>query len=173
MKGRSLILCLSGALLASLVLAAPCQASLTEVTTTVTFNLVGGTNPMATDVEVLYSPVATGFSGLTVTNTGGLNGTVTPSFNSGMNEVDVSFGASSKTTGTGLVFTFLTDSSNNPIGLKNNFLSGVTGNPTNQNLVVSISTSGVVPEPSTFAVFGIGLVGFFAVRRFAKRAKAA
>jgi hypothetical protein len=168
MNGRSL-LCLSVALLASFVFATPSQAGLSQVTTTVTFNLTGGTNPRATDLEIFYSKdVSSGFGGLGVSSTGGLTiHSGSPTFIS-PSEIMFTFNPASATTGA-LIFEFSTNATGVGLG-SGSTLTGVTGAPTDDNLQINVSQA---PEPSTFVIFGVGLAGFFAVRHLRARRKPA
>jgi hypothetical protein len=167
MKGR-FFFCMAAALLAGLAFATPSQAG-TVVTTTVTFALTGGTSPTATDLEIFYSEdVSSGFSGLGVSSTGGLTITGgTPTFTA-PNEITIDFKAAAATTGGGIVFEFTTNATGVGLG-SGSTLTGVTGNPTDNNLHINVSQPSSVPEPLSMSLLGIGMSGLLAFRRFFRR----
>jgi hypothetical protein len=135
---------------------------MTVVTTHMSFFVTPGTGT-ATDFEVTYTPDVTGTaSNVTVASPGGLSG-VTASISGDTLTVD--FTAANKTT-SDIIVTFDTTLAP-PINFATFSVTGVSGGATGTGSV-SV-TSGVVPEPTSVALLGIGLSGFLACRRFFKR----
>jgi hypothetical protein len=159
MTKRSLFLTVAAGLLASVAFATPSQAGSTTVTTTVSFNV---TSPgTASDVEVTYTPgvdpvtLGTAPSGVTLTaDPGGLANTVEAAF-------------SPAASGT-FSFTFTT-ATPGPITFSSASLTGVTAGSSGTVSVGVTASSGVVPEPGSMALLGIGMTGFLAFRRLFKR----
>jgi PEP-CTERM motif len=160
MTKRSFFLTAAAGLLASVAFATPSQAGSTLVTTSFSFSQIPAT---ITDVTITYTePVApiANFTTLS-TNIGPLTETASG------DTVTISFAAISGGTGS---FTFDTAAAN-PVGFVSIAVSGLVGTPVLSSVaaVVSSSPSGVVPEPSSMALLGIGMTGFLAFRRLFKR----
>jgi hypothetical protein len=174
MKKRFLALCMAAGLLASLAFATPSQAASTLVTTDVTFSVSGPNSPTITDFIIQYTPVPMPDMTAPVivgTNDGGIGATV-GSFNAATSQVEISFGAAAATTKT-IEFQFSTTA--NPLDVGGTFLSisGLVNGPVlGQTFNVSVHAS-AVPEPASLALFGIGMTGFLAFRRFFKKTSVA
>jgi hypothetical protein len=172
-----MILGAAAALVASLALANPSQAGLTVVDTTVTFSVTGPNNPTITDFSITYAPAT--MPGMTMptivgTNDGGIGATVGAFSGGPPSSVTINFAAASATT-KGIEWQFFTTASPGSVGWANTFVvSGQSSDISKVDAEV-IVTAGVAgaPEPSTAAIFGIGVVGLFAVRRFCKRRSSA
>ena len=167
---RSFVLALAAGLIASVAFTAPTQAG-TVVTTTAFFSLEPA-SARATAWEFFYADSANNplgsLTGVSVTNTGGLTGLSFSIVDA--NEVKFTFDAANHTTGTdaptaGLQFTFNTTNAASDV-----FLSGQPNiTETGAHKVVNIAAITAVPEPASMALFGIGISGLIALRRFFKR----
>jgi hypothetical protein len=150
---QSLLLSLAAGLVASLALAAPSHAG--PVTVTGSWSVPGAT---ATEVDFLFSAPVTAvdsFSGAPAPNPP----TIPPP---PPNEVIFTY--TPAVVGGALTFTVETT------GM---FLGGgintesIIGNPTSNNFNFHTTS---IPEPASIALLGIGMAGFFALRRMLKRA---
>jgi len=175
MMKRSYYLALAAGLIATLAFSAPCQAASTLVTTTEFFSLTPA-SATATAADFVYTdgsnnPIATP-TAVSILNTGGLS--ITGMTVTG-NDIHFTFAAANHTTGTqgppptpGLEFTFMTTNLPNQVFLTNGAPSLTFTGATGITNVAQIQTAGV-PEPASFALLGIGMTGFLALRRFFKK----
>jgi len=166
MSIRSFSWALALAVVAGLAFSTPSYAGSFLVTTDIQFTVVSG-GP-ATGVEATYNPGVDPISNLMLTPgmTGGLTGLAISE--SGPNQIQITFDPSNMTNGTNLEWTYVTSQSSqlmisgglSPAGVKWTLSASVVETPLGR---------GSVPEPSTFAILGIGMTGFLAYRRFFKR----
>jgi len=166
MSKRSFFLTLAFAALASVAFATPSHAGSVTITTDVTFNVSGGGT--ANDVTVTYAPSVDpiGSGSLMITKMGGLSGLTISETTS---TVTVNFTAQTATTST-LEWTFT--SATTPT-MFNASLSGVPSGDTGTVSASVTPLAPTIPEPTSIALLGIGMTGFFAFRRLFKRTSAA
>jgi hypothetical protein len=166
MMKRSFFLALAAGLLASLSLTAPSHAGSTTVTTNTNFSILAPSGTTVTDLEVSYTPSVDPISDLTIVSSTGLSNV---SIAEASNTVTVSFNA---TTSGSVIFTFETAAAAGTIGSTTVAPAFSGASSTIQNATTSLnvsSTAGVVPEPGSMALLGIGMTGFLAFRRLFKR----
>jgi hypothetical protein len=173
MSKRWFFCVLPSIVLASLVFATPSPAgTVYTVTTDVTFSVnSGGT---ASDVEVTYTPSVDPISGLTLTPglTGGLSGLGISETPGSPSVIEVTFAPAGSTSGT-LEWTFQTAS---PPAMYAASGSGVASGDTITlstavtSSAVSIAPQAPVPEPTSAVLWGLGMAGFLACRRYFTRA---
>jgi hypothetical protein len=164
MSKRWIVSSVALAALASLAFAAPSQAAPTLVTTQVAFEVSNGGT--ASDVEVTYVPAVDPTAGLVITTTGGLTGLT---ISEAANTVTVNWNRAAATFGF-LTWTFTT-ATLPPIDFSAASLTGVSSGAAGQ-LSVAV-TSSVIPEPTSVALLGIGMIGFLRFRRLFKRSTTA
>jgi len=165
MKG-SLFLALAAGLLASLMLTTPSQAGSTLVTTDVTFS-VSPAGATASDFEITYG-AGTAPGPVTILAATTVTGIAFPPSTIVGDTIHIDFTPASSGI---LDFTFLTALAP-PITYTKASLTGVAAGDKG-TLTVSVSPGGGVPEPTSLALLGIGITGFFAFRRFFKRTSVA
>jgi len=160
------MLLLSAALMLSLAFATPSHAGSMTYVLAVNFTILAPSGATATDNEITLNYVGaaptiavTGFSGPGLP--AGSSATIMPL----PNVVDVSFGAPISTSGG---FYYVTITSTEALGLGSFSFSGQSALITNQSVQDTLTA---VPEPSSFALLGIGLSGLIAFRRRFSRAK--
>jgi hypothetical protein len=169
MMKRSFFLSLAAGLLASLAFATPSQAGGTLVTTTLEF--VGPLSPAATSIVIDYTLTSGSISEL-----GGLASSAPGTTLSGTSDTATLSFSPGVTSFTVVKFTFLESAIDFPVSPANIMLASVTAQPGGQNVMMSTALSfapAVVPEPSSMALLGIGMTGFFAFRRLFKRVSVA
>jgi len=163
MSKRSLSWALALAVVAGLAFATPSHAGSFLVTTDIQFTVVSG-GP-ATDITASYTPAVDPISNLQLTPgmTGGLSGLGISESSS--NTIEVTFTGANATNGTNLQWTYVTSQ---PSSLM--ISAGLSPAGVKWTLSASVSETPLgVPEPSTFAILGIGMTGLLAFRRFFKK----
>jgi hypothetical protein len=149
MTKRSFLLTAAAGLLASIAFAAPSHAG----SVLIEFSVTGGT---ATDVQLDY------LANTTVTVLAGSNPTaaeITPIDGQGTTFITLNFAA--RSTGT----IYLSDGPGAPP-----ILYGLSGlSPGYKSSTITVTPYASVPEPTSFALLGIGMTGFLAFRRLFKR----
>jgi hypothetical protein len=177
MMKRSVFLALAAGLITSVVFTAPVQAGpITTVDTKAFFEITPAT-ATTNEVDFFYQNGAgLNLSSMTgpvhVNDDGGL-GVLTFTILPANSEIKVTFAAANHTDGAigppptpGLDFTFTTANGANDVFLKDMVVLVTPGNSAAQSVLVAASA---VPEPSTWALLGIGMTGFLAFRRFFKK----
>jgi PEP-CTERM motif len=164
MKRRALFLSIAAGLLASLAVSMPARAS--SIVYNVTSDVIV-TSGMATSATVVFSdPVVSGSVSNIVSNLPPLVvGTTGP----GLDDVTFTFGGPA---GTGTYFLDFTVSStfSGLLGVGGTISGSGSHNPGGGVVVTGVS---FIPEPTSMALLGIGMTGFFAFRRFFKRTNVA
>jgi hypothetical protein len=166
---------LAAALIASLAFATPTHAASTDYQDITIINLTGGAT---------FGDVTVTFGGVTSFDAGSVSvsvsstappGSYAGSFLVGANSVEVFFTQPVSAVDMNINFSDGTD----PIlqvlsGQANLSLSSPLGTPGTGSLASTrvIVANDTVPEPSSFGILGIGISGFFAYRRVAKRRRA-
>ena len=162
MMKRSFFLVLAAGLIASLAFNAPAQAGSTMVTTTASFAITP-TTTTATDLEFSYT-AATG--PVTIISSSGLS-PLASSYSG--DTITLTFGP---TAAGSVEFSYMTSAAP-PVYLTGPpALTGLSGSYSSATVTYSVVSS-AVPEPSSMALLGIGMTGFLAFRRFFKRASVA
>ena len=157
MMKRSSFLAIAAGFLASLALAAPSHAG--SVTVTGSWSVPGAT---ASELDFFFSSAVTSivsYSGVPTPSSASIFSPPPPN--------EVIFKYSPAVEGGSLTFTV--DTSGVFLGGGINVLS-ITGTPTANNFNFKTAA---VPEPSSFALLGIGMTGFLAFRRLFKRTSVA
>lgn len=163
MSKRSFSWALALVVVAGLAFSTPSHAGMMLVTSDVQFTVVSG-GP-ATDITVTYTPAVDPISNLMLTPgmTGGLTGLAISEI--GPNTIEITFNGANATNGTNLQWTYVTNQ------MAPLMVSGGLS-PAGVKWTVSASVSETplgVPEPTTFAILGIGMTGLLAFRRFFKK----
>jgi len=168
MTKRSLFLTVAAGLLASVAFATPSQAAPQTVTTSVTFTVLD--QGIVNDFTITYAPPVDPISALAITGIAG--GTVTEVAPSpGSNSLLANFNSFNSASGTQhFTITFTTNNAGAPGFSFSNF--GFSGGSNSVSSVVTV-TPGIVPEPTSMALLGIGMTGFLAFRRLFKRTSVA
>jgi len=158
---RRSFLFLAAGLLASLAFATPSQAGSILAETDVAILLPA--NASSTDVEITYSSPPIG--PIVILSASTVNVTST-SIVGDLAIINYTSIAGNQT----LDYTFTTNDPN--ISITKTQLTGITGLQHGQNagLMASLTLTSSVPEPTSMALLGIGMAGFFTYRRLFKRA---
>jgi len=160
MMKRLFLLLVAAFLVASLGLATPSHAGSVLVTTDV--NIIAPAGTSTDEVQITY----TNAPALPITLLPATTVAVTGSSISG-DTISVFY--TPITGNQTLDFTFVAAP---PIALNEDHLLGIIG-PGPTGLTANVTTSGLVPEPTSIALLGIGMTGFLAFRRLFKRTSVA